>query len=312
MKKVDLAVILGITATGKTKLAANLAIRMDGEIISADSRQVYRGMDVGTGKDLSDFVIGQNQVPYHLIDIMDAGEEYNLFEFQTDFLNAYQKIQERNKFPILCGGTGMYIESAIKGERLLKVPVNESLRHDLDQKSIEEMVALLSQYRSIHNTTDSIERERIVRAIEIAAYEKEHQELVRDYPAINYCLFGLHFERSIIKERITKRLKHRLKNEGMIEEVESLIAEGVDPNKLKFYGLEYKFVTQFLLGEISRNELFEKLKIAIHQFSKRQATWYRRMERNGYQINWIDGNLSMEEQLKEVSQVLKLNVSQVT
>lgn len=295
--KTDLIVILGCTATGKTNLATQFAYKNDGEILSADSRQVYRGMDVGTGKDLSEFIIEGTKIPYHLIDIKAAGEEYNVFEFQKDFLEAYKSIHERNKTPILCGGTGMYLEAVLKGYRLILVPINEKLRSDLNDKSINDLVEILSQFKKLHNTTDAIDRDRIVRAIEVAVFEKENQTLINDFPKINSAIFGVNYEREIIKERITQRLKDRLKHEGMIEEVELLLNNGVSAEKLKFYGLEYKLITQFLLGEIDRKEMFEKLNISIHQFAKRQATWFRKMERNGFDIKWIDGNLPMQEKL---------------
>lgn len=295
--KTDLIVILGCTATGKTNLATQFAYKNDGEILSADSRQVYRGMDVGTGKDLSEFVIDETEIPYHLIDIKDAGEEYNLFEFQKDFLEAYESIQKRNKRPILCGGTGMYLEAVLKGYRLIEVPNNKKLRSDLNKKSVNDLVEILSQHKKLHNTTDTIDRDRIIRAIEVVIFEKDNEALINDFPKINSTIYGVHYEREIIKERITQRLKHRLKHEGMIEEVESLLNNGVSADRLKFYGLEYKLITQFLIGEIDRTEMFNKLNISIHQFAKRQATWFRKMERNGFDIKWIDGNLPMEEKL---------------
>ncbi|PCI97563.1 MAG: tRNA (adenosine(37)-N6)-dimethylallyltransferase MiaA [Flavobacteriales bacterium] len=297
MESQKLTVILGCTATGKTNVAVNLAHQINGEVISADSRQVYRGMDVGTGKDISEFTIDGLAIPHHLIDIIDAGEEYNVFEYQKDFLESYEGIQQRNNKAILCGGTGMYLEAVLKGYRLLDIPNNEALRKQLENKSEQELVEELSTFKELHNTTDSIERDRIVRAIEIAKFKQENKELINDFPKIDATIFGINFERAVIKERITSRLKHRLKNEGMIEEVEDLINSGVDPERLKFYGLEYKLITQFLLNEIDRKEMFEKLNIAIHQFSKRQATWFRKMERNGFDINWIDGNMPLQEKV---------------
>ena len=297
MESKGLTVILGSTATGKTNVAVNLANQISGEVISADSRQVYKAMDVGTGKDLSEFTVGGNEIQHHLIDIVEAGSEYNVYKYQKDFLEAYEGIQKRGNQAILCGGTGMYLEAVLKGYRLLDVPEDEVLRKRLADKSDEELVAELLTYKALHNTTDSIERDRIVRAIEVSIYKKDNQELINDYPKIESQVYGINFERSILKKRITERLKNRLKNEGMIEEVEGLIAAGVSPDRLKFYGLEYKLITQFLLGEIDRKEMFNKLNIAIHQFSKRQATWFRKMERNGVAINWIDGNLALEEKV---------------
>ena len=309
MTKTDLIVILGATATGKTQLATHLALKLNGEVISADSRQVYRGMDIGTGKDLADYHINGTLIPFHLIDIKDAGEEYNLYAFQEDFLKAYVDIKNRQKQPVLCGGTGMYIESAVKGYRLIKTPIDEQLRTNLSQKTDVELVELLMEHKTIHNTTDSVHRDRIIRAIEIAIYESEHQELKNDYPTIKSQLIGIRMDRETIKKRIRERLRSRLENEGMIEEVESLLASGITADQLKFYGLEYKFVTQFLLKEINRQELFEQLTTAIHQFSKRQATWFRRMERNGFEINWIDGNLSLEDKVSEVCGVVDRSVN---
>ena len=297
MLKNQLIVILGPTATGKTTLAANLALQIDGEIISADSRQVYRGMDIGTGKDLADFEIDSNKIPYHLIDIVDAGAEYNVFEYQKDFLKVYENIVQRNKNPILCGGSGLYIDAVVKGYRFLEVPENTALRQELELKSIDELNALLLNYKAVHNTTDSIYKKRIIRAIEVAKFQAEHEALIRDFPKINHLIFGIDFDREIIKKRITRRLKQRLENEGMIDEVKQLIANGVDPEKLKFYGLEYKLITQYLQNELSYNDMYQKLNTAIHQFAKRQSTWFRKMEKDGFNIHWIDGNLSLEEKL---------------
>lgn len=292
-----LIVILGPTATGKTTLAANLAHSISGEVISADSRQVYRGMDIGTGKDLADFEVNGVKIPYHLIDIVDAGAEYNVFEYQKDFLKAYETVLKNNNTPILCGGSGLYIDAVVKGYRFLEVPENTELRADLDQKSIEELNNMLSNYKTIHNTTDSIYKKRIIRAIEVAKFQTENDALIRDFPKIEHLIFGIDFDREIIKNRITDRLKHRLEHEGMIDEVKTLIANGVDPEKLKFYGLEYKLITQHLQDELSYNDMFQKLNSAIHQFAKRQMTWYRKMEKDGFTINWIDGNLPLEEKI---------------
>lgn len=295
----DLIVILGPTATGKTLLATHLAALIGGEIISADSRQVYRGMDIGTGKDLADFLVDGKQIPHHLIDIIDAGSEYNVFEFQKDFLKVYDDILKRKKQAILCGGTGMYIESVLKGYRFLQIPENRALRDELEFKENEELVEILKDYKKeVHNTTDTIYKKRIIRAIEIAKFQQENEALIRDFPKINHIIFGIDFDRSIIRERITKRLKQRLEKEGMIEEVEQLMKSRVSPDKLKFYGLEYKLITQYLLDELSYNDMFQKLNSAIHQFAKRQTTWFRKMERGGFEINWIDGNLEMEEKVK--------------
>ncbi len=300
MNQSDLIVVLGCTATGKTSVATRLASQCNGEIISADSRQVYRGMDVGTGKDLSEFTVDGEAIPYHLIDIVDAGEEYNVFQFQKDFLGAYEDIEQRQHQPILCGGTGMYLEAVLKGYRLIEIPQNDTLRKSLENKSDKELLSILKSHKTLHNTTDSVERDRMLRAIEIAQFEQENQDLINDFPKIKSTLFGINYERAILKNRITERLKHRFKHEGMIKEVEGLLQSGIASEKLKFYGLEYKLITQFILGEIDRKELFDKLNIAIHQFSKRQATWFRKMERNGFEINWIDGNLPLNEKVNVI------------
>lgn len=304
MNNTKLIVILGCTATGKTKLAVNLASKLNGEIISADSRQVYKGMDVGTGKDLAEFVVENQKIPYHLIDIVDAGTEYNVFEYQKDFITSYEDIVKREKQAILCGGSGLYLEAVLKGYRLPQIPENQLLRKELATKTTDELVHLLISFKIPHNSTDTVHRKRTIRAIEIAKYELEHRTMIQDFPKIKHQIFGVQFEREQLKERITERLKTRLKNEGMIEEVEGLLKAGITPDKLKYYGLEYKFITQFLLGEINRNELFEKLNIAIHQFSKRQATWFRKMEKNGFEINWIDGNLSLNEKVNLITKRL--------
>ncbi|PKP42905.1 MAG: tRNA (adenosine(37)-N6)-dimethylallyltransferase MiaA [Bacteroidetes bacterium HGW-Bacteroidetes-12] len=304
MNKTDLIVILGVTATGKTKLATHLAEKLNGEIISADSRQVYKGMDIGTGKDLNDFVVNNKQIPYHLIDIKNSGEEYNVFEFQKDFLDAYKIITDKKKQAILCGGTGLYLEAVLKGYRMLEIPEDKSLKKQLELKNNQELIQILQQFKPLHNTTDTEDKERLIKAVEIATYQENNKDLMADFPVINYQLIGIHFEREEIRQRITARLAHRLENENMIGEVEMLLKNGVSAEKLKFYGLEYKLVTAYLLNEITKNELFTKLNIAIHQFSKRQATWYRKMEKNGFNINWIDGNLSLEEKVNEVIRLL--------
>lgn len=288
--------ILGPTASGKTSLAANLAYLLNGEIISADSRQVYRGMNIGTGKDLAEYTIQGKPIPYHLIDIVDPGYEYNVFEFQKDFLEAYSKIDERENIPILCGGTGLYIESVLKGYKLINVPVNEELREELELKEEKELVEILETYKNLHNTTDTSERERLIRAIEIQKYYDEHPDLDTHFPKIETKIFGINYDRRVVKMRITERLEERLAN-GMIEEVEGLLKSGVKPEQLTFYGLEYKWGTDYLEGRLAYNEMFRRLNTAIHQFSKRQMTWFRRMEKQGFEIIWIDGNLSLQEKI---------------
>jgi len=289
-----LITILGPTATGKTMLAAHLADKMGGEIISADSRQIYRNMDIGTGKDLADYTVNGKQIPYHLINIADAGEEYNLFRFAADFKKAFMEITERNNVPILCGGTGLYIESVLKAYNFSEVPEMTNLRQSLSAKTEDELTEILSALKPLHNTTDTVNRERLLRAIEIENYSKEFPERVLNMPEFDSFVFGMNYKRATVMERITLRLKERLEN-GMIEEVKALVDSGVKVSRLKSYGLEYKFITEYLLKEISYDEMFRLLNIAIHQFSKRQMTWFRRMERKGIKINWIDGDLSLEE-----------------
>lgn len=288
--------ILGTTASGKTNLAANLAAMIGGEILSADSRQVYRGMDIGSGKDLSEFNVNGVEIPYHLIDIVDAGYEYNVYEYQRDFFNAYKKIVENNNIPILCGGTGMYIESVLKGYKLAKVPRDEALRITLAKKTDDELRQMLYETRIPHNSSDLDERERCLRAIEIDVYYQEHPELLVDVPKLKSINFGIKYDRQEIRNRISERLDQRLQ-EGMIEEVKGLLDGGLEPDKLKFYGLEYKFITQYILEEIDYNQMFSSLNTAIHKFAKRQDTWWRKMEKSGTKILWINGNISMEEKI---------------
>jgi tRNA dimethylallyltransferase len=296
--------ILGPTATGKTSFAVYLATQLNGEIISADSRQVYKGMDIGTGKDLQDYQTESRKIPYHLIDIVEPGYEYNVYEFQKDFLQAYKQIERNGTFPVLCGGTGMYIESVLKGYKLIDVPENLELREKLELKSDDELEGVLAAFKSLHNTTDTTDRNRMLRAIEIQTYYEENPELDTSFPQIHSLLVGLEFDRRVIRARITERLLHRLKN-GMIEEVKELIEGGVHTEKLKFYGLEYRFVTQYLEKEISYNEMFRRLETAIHQFAKRQMTWFRRMEKQGFEIHWLDGNWSHEEKMMKLMPLLQ-------
>jgi len=287
--------VLGPTATGKTRLAALLADKTGGEIISADSRQVYRGMDIGTGKDLEDYLITGKKIASHLVDIANPGTEYNVFTFQRDFLQAYADIRHRGHLPVLCGGTGLYLEAVLTGYRLQQVPENLALRERLDALSDVGLVAMLKGYGTLHNTTDVAHRERTLRAIEIKEFEKLHP--VREkFPKINSVNFGIAFPRELIRQRITRRLKSRLEN-GLIEEVRRLLHNGLKPEQLTFYGLEYRYVTQYVTGEISYDEMFSKLNTAIHQFSKRQMTWFRRMEKRGTVIHWVDGLLPEEDKV---------------
>lgn len=296
--------ILGPTATGKTDFAAYLAAHLQGEIISADSRQVYKGMDIGTGKDLTTYQYDDTSIPYHLIDIVEAGEAYNVFRFQQDFLEAYQAIEKKGAYPILCGGTGMYIEAVLKGYKLIDVPHNEPLREALSLQSDAELEEKLASYKQQHNTTDSSDRERMLRAIEIQDYYEANPHIDTHFPEIPTLVLGIDFDRRVVRQRITDRLDERLKN-GMVEEVEQLIKKGVSKEVLKYYGLEYRFVTQYIEGEIGYNEMFRRLNTAIHQFAKRQMTWFRRMEKQGIEIHWLDGNLSHAEKWRQILPLLQ-------
>ncbi|MDA3929881.1 MAG: tRNA (adenosine(37)-N6)-dimethylallyltransferase MiaA [Prolixibacteraceae bacterium] len=299
MKTYNLVTVLGATASGKTGVAVHLAKRLNGEIISADSRQVYRGMNIGTGKDIAEYTLDGIEVPYHLIDIVDAGYEYNVFEYQRDFVSAFEKIQTAGKLPIVCGGTGMYIEAVLKGYKLINVPVNEPLRKSLEEKTLSELETILNTYKTPHNKTDVDTVKRAVRAIEIEEYYTKNTAIDRTYPTINSLIVGVKFDRDSRRKRITERLESRMK-EGMIAEVNTLLENGVKPEQLIYYGLEYKFLTQFVLGQLSYNEMFKQLETAIHQFSKRQMTWYRRMEKQGFDIRWIDGYLPMEKKMQMI------------
>ena len=292
--------ILGPTASGKTPLAVALAQRIDGEIISADSRQVYRRMDIGTGKDLGDY----QEVPYHLIDICEPGTKYNLFQYQQDFMDAYNDIVSRGKQPILCGGTGLYIEAVLKGYHLSPVPQNEVLRKQLEDKSLSELTRILLELKSknesnMHNTTDVDSAQRAIRAIEIETYNLEHPTPRRELPPVDSCIIGVSIDRELRREKITRRLKARLE-EGMIDEVRGLLDEGIPAEDLIYYGLEYKFVTEYLTGKLTYDEMFTRLEIAIHQFAKRQMTWFRGMERRGFKIHWIDAQQALDVKVKQI------------
>ena len=295
----DLITILGPTASGKTQLAAALADKLGTEIISGDSRQVYRRMDLGTGKDLEDYTVDGRQVPYHLIDIVEPGYKYNVFEYQRDFLKVYQEIRQKNKLPILCGGTGMYIESVLKGYRLLPVPENPELRAALESKPLQELTTILEGYKKLHNSTDVDTVKRAVRAIEIEEYYKQQPPEYREFPSLESLIVGVDIDRELRREKITRRLKQRLE-EGMVEEVRGLLAEGIAPESLIYYGLEYKFLTQYAIGELTFDEMFHQLETAIHQFAKRQMTWFRGMERRGFTIHWLDATLPMEEKIERI------------
>ena len=303
MKSINLITVTGPTASGKTSFAAHLANELGAEIISADSRQVYRGMDLGTGKDYDDYVVNGAQVPYHLIDIHDAGYKYNVYEFQQDFFDVFSEIQKRKTIPMLVGGTGMYIEAVTKGYKLVPVPENSQLRTSLKEKSLEELVSILAEKdRALHNTTDTKHRKRTIRAIEIATYYEENDQMDRELPEIKQLLMGVKFDRESRRKRISERLRARLK-EGMVEEVETLL-KTVPAEDLIFYGLEYKFITLYLTGELTKEEMTKKLEIAIHQFAKRQMTWFRKMEREGTKIHWLDGHLPLQEKLNKARTLL--------
>lgn len=302
--------ILGPTASGKTPLAAALAAEIGGEIISADSRQVYRRMDIGTGKDLADYTVevgdckSPTTIKYHLIDIQEPGTKYNLFEYQQDFFDAYEDIRSRGAVPILCGGTGLYIEAVLKGYHLSPVPQNQELRDSLEGKSLAELTRMLTELKAkagsnMHNTTDVDSCQRAIRAIEIETYNIEHPTPRRELPPVDSLIIGVNIDRELRREKITRRLKARLE-EGMIEEVKALLDESIPAEDLIYYGLEYKFVTEYLIGQTTYEEMFTRLEIAIHQFAKRQMTWFRGMERRGFKINWIDATLPMEEKVKQI------------
>jgi len=301
-----LLVILGPTASGKTSIAAHWAHRNQGEIISADSRQVYRGMTIGTGKDYSDYhlnsptLVGGWAIPYHCIDIADPGDEYNVYQYQKDFLQAYNDILQRGKQPVLCGGSGMYIEAAINGYRLIQTPVNHELRKELENKTDGELAKILESLKAMHNHSDTDTRKRAIRAIEIAMYQAGNTQEDIHYPDIRPVFVGVKFDRESRRQRITQRLRQRI-DDGMIEEARSLLEKGLSFQQLEYYGLEYKFLAKHLSGELTCEQMFERLNTAIHQFAKRQMTWFRRMERNGATILWLDGYMPMEEKLQKIN-----------
>lgn len=309
MQNQKMITILGPTASGKTAVAAALALRTDGEIISADSRQVYRRMDIGTGKDLADYTIGDVKIPYHLIDIAEPGTKYNLFQYQQDFHEAYDEIRSRGKLPMLCGGTGLYIEAVLGGYSLSPVPQNQALRDSLEGKSLEELTRMLVELKrqngsNMHNRTDVDTAQRAIRAIEIETYNLEHPTPERQMPPVESLIIGINIDRELRREKITRRLKARL-DEGMCDEIQGLIDGGVNPEDLIYYGLEYKFITEYVIGRISYEEMFRQLEIAIHQFAKRQMTWFRGMERRGFTIHWIDAAQSMEDKLGAIEALMK-------
>ena len=306
MNHIDLIAIIGPTASGKTPFAAALAHQLQTEIISADSRQVYRGMDLGTGKDLADYTVEGEAIPYHLIDIADPGYKYNVFEYQRDFLSVYTDLRSRGLLPIVCGGTGMYVESVLRGYRLLPVPENPTLRQQLEGCSLQELTQRLSRYKTLHNTTDVDTPKRAIRAIEIEEYYAHTPVAERSFPQLQSLIIGLQIDRELRREKITRRLKQRL-DEGMMDEVRQLLSQGIAPDDLIYYGLEYKYLTLHAIGQLSYDEMFTQLETAIHQFAKRQMTWFRGMERRGLTIHWIEATLPMEEKLRQAEALIQLN-----
>ena len=303
-EKYDLVSIVGPTACGKTSLAVELALSLpSAEIISADSRQVYRGMDIGTGKDIAEYTRGDVTVPSHLLDIVDAGEKYNLFEFQRDFLAAYEDIRNRGAYPIMCGGSGLYVESVLKGYRLLPVPENPALRAKLEEKSLEELTALLATYKQLHNNTDTDNKKRAIRAIEIEEYYRTCPVEERYFPQINALTIGVQVDREVRRERISRRLLERL-DCGMVDEVRGLLDSGLQPDQLIYYGLEYKYLTLYLTGAMGYDEMVSGLEIAIHQFAKRQMTWFRGMEKRGVDIHWVDASRPLPEVVEQIKSMM--------
>lgn len=299
MNNYELITIIGPTASGKTAFAAALAARLDTEIISGDSRQVYRSMDIGTGKDLADYMVDGKQIPYHLIDICNPGDKYNVFEYQHDFHKAFEEIRKKGKLPILCGGTGMYIESVLRGFKLLDVPQNPALRESLKGKSLAELEQILASYKVLHNKTDVDSAQRAIRAIEIEEFYKTEVPDKREYAPINSLIIGVDIDRDLRREKISRRLRARL-DEGMVDEVRAILATGVKPEDLIYYGLEYKFLTLYIIGQLTYDEMISQLEIAIHQFAKRQMTWFRGMERRGLHIHWLDATLPTDEKINNV------------
>lgn len=309
-RKINLVAVLGHTAAGKTEFAAHLAGRTGGEIISADSRQVYRGMDIGTGKDYADYLVEGKTIPVHLIDIMDPGFEYNLYLYKLDFLRVFTDITDRAKLPLLCGGSGLYLEAVLRNYQMLRVPLNRELRESMKSKSLKELEGILKLYGPLHNVTDTVNRKRIIRAIEIAMYQSSLPEEPQVEEVLRPLVFGIRYERNLRRERITERLKKRL-DQGMVEEVQGLMALGVTAEKMDYYGLEYRYVSKFILNELSYEEMFLKLNTAIHQFAKRQMTYFRGMERRGIKIHWLEGRWLLGEKLERaVEQIREAEMEQ--
>lgn len=307
-KHYNLFVILGPTASGKTSLAAKLAYLVDGEILSADSRQIYQGMDIGTGKDLEDYVVNGKQITYHLIDLRKAGEKYNVFEYQRDFFKKYNDILKRNKFPIMCGGTGLYIDAIVRNYNLLEVPANTKLRQELENKTMGQLIEMLKKMKKLHNKTDIDTKKRVIRAIEIEMYYKNHPLKRTNYPHINPFVIGIIYNRQTEKQRITERLEQRL-DKGMIEEVQKLLDTGLSPESLIYYGLEYKYITLYLTGKLNYEQMVKKLNTAILKFAKRQRTWFRRMEKLGVKIHWIKGEIGEYEKILKIKELVVNGIS---
>ncbi len=297
----DLLAVIGPTASGKTAFAVRLALALGGEVISADSRQVYRGMNIGTGKDLEEYVVEGQQVSCHLVDIVEAGYKYNVFEYQADFLRVWEDCRRRGVVPVLCGGSGLYVEAVLKGYKLLAVPVNEELRASLEGMPLPELAARLATYKKLHNTTEIDTPKRAIRAIEIEEYYRTHPYEEKDFPQLHPLIVGVEVSREVRRERITRRLHERLE-QGMVEEVRQLLDSGVAPEDLIYYGLEYKYLTLYLTGKLSYDAMVEQLNVAIHQFAKRQMTWFRKMEREGFEIRWLDAGLPLEERVERVKE----------
>lgn len=306
MKNYDLITIIGPTASGKTAFACHLAHTLHTEIISGDSRQVYRSMDIGTGKDLSDYVINGENIPYHLIDIREAGDKYNIFEYQHDFHNVYTDIKNRDKLPILCGGSGLYVESVLRGYSLVNVPENKELRSKYADYSLQALTQILESYKTLHNKTDIDTAQRAIRAIEIEEYKKAHPLEQNEFPPLNSLVIGVDIDRELRRKKISKRLKARLED-GMIEEIKDILSQGVKPDDLIYYGLEYKYVTLYILGQLSYEDMYSQLEIAIHQFAKRQMTWFRGMEKRGIHIHWINTELPMKEKIDKTKLLINMN-----
>ena len=304
MQNFDLITILGPTACGKTKLAVALADRIGGEILSADSRQVYRGMDIGTGKDLADYEINGHRIPYHLIDIAEPGSKYNVYEFQGDFLKAYKDVVSRGVQPIMCGGTGLYLESVLRGYRLIPVPENPELRKSLEGKSLAELTEILKGYKTLHNTTDVDTCKRAIRAIEIEECYRNTPVEAGAFPELRSLNIGVDISRDMRRELISSRLEKRLQ-EGMIDEIKGLLDKGIPAEDLIYYGLEYKYVTLYVTGQLEYKYLLQELEVAIHQFAKRQMTWFRGMERRGIHIEWIPFEWSTDDKVNRITELMQ-------